>query len=83
MNVYPFDFDDPQRWTNVNEDDTSLCDLCYEAKADAYVFTFASWEGGKMGGYGGGDIYIDYCTPCREKQRRKRLMKTSIFCADE
>lgn len=66
-----FNFDDPENWTELKKKDM-LCDLCYKNNAEFSTLQFATWEGGKMGACGGGDIYIDYCSECRKKKRKFR-----------
>lgn len=66
-----FNFDDPVNWTELKNKDF-LCDLCFKNSAEFSTLQFATWEGGKIGASGGGDIYIDYCSDCRKKKKKFR-----------
>lgn len=73
LNVEYFDFENSENWEEYNG--TFLCDLCFENKSNYVTFQCCGFEGGRIGGGGGGDIYVYYCNDCKNKRKRKHIKK--------
>lgn len=73
LDVYNFDFENSKYWEEYNG--TFLCDLCFKNTSNYTIFACCSFEGGRMGGAGGGDMYVYYCNECKNKKKRKHIKK--------
>ena len=89
LEICPFDFEDERNWVKTEKgvkdgvEFDLICDLCYKEKAEFTTFQCAGWENGKVGGFGGGDIHIDYCADCRRKKRRHRVTSRCLMYNSE
>lgn len=47
------------------------CDLCFKNESKFSTYQCCNWIGGGLG-CGGGDIYVNYCEDCKNKNKRQK-----------